>query len=80
MCVMDTGFPGGSDGEESACKAGDLGSIPGLGRSPRQTTDEYTLKTQGPGLRIQKNIDLLRGRPFRCSLDRVLNGELSHNP
>ena len=28
------GFPGGSDGIESACNAGDLGSIPGLGRSP----------------------------------------------
>ena len=28
------GFPGGSDGKESACKAGDLGSISGLGRSP----------------------------------------------
>ena len=28
------GFPGGSDGEESICSAGDLGSIPGLGRSP----------------------------------------------
>ena len=30
----DQGFPGGSDGKESACNAGDLGSIPGLGRSP----------------------------------------------
>ena len=28
-------FPGGSDGKASACSAGDLGSIPGLGRSPR---------------------------------------------
>ena len=28
------GFPGGSAGKESTCKAGDLGSIPGLGRSP----------------------------------------------
>ena len=28
------GFPGGSDGEESACHAGDPDSIPGLGRSP----------------------------------------------
>ena len=28
------GFPGGSDGKETACNAGDLGSIPGLGRSP----------------------------------------------
>ena len=27
-------FPGSSDGKESVCNAGDLGSIPGLGRSP----------------------------------------------
>ena len=28
------GFPGDPDGKDSACNAGDLGSIPGLGRSP----------------------------------------------
>ena len=28
------GFPSGSDGKESACNAGDLGSIPRLGRFP----------------------------------------------
>ena len=28
------GFPFGSDGKESACKAEDPGSIPGSGRSP----------------------------------------------
>ena len=28
------GFPGGSDGKESACIARDPGSIPGLGRPP----------------------------------------------
>ena len=28
------GFPGGSDGEASACSAGDPGLITGLGRSP----------------------------------------------
>ena len=28
------GFPGGSDGKESACSAGDLGLIHSLGRSP----------------------------------------------
>ena len=28
------GFPGGSYSKESACNVGDLGSIPGLGRSP----------------------------------------------
>ena len=27
------GFPCNSDGKETACNAGDLGSIPGLGRS-----------------------------------------------
>ena len=27
-------FPGGSDGKEFACDAGDLGLIPGMGRSP----------------------------------------------
>ena len=30
------GFPGGSAGKESACNAGDLGLIPGLGRSPAE--------------------------------------------
>ena len=41
MCVLYTctyvsvkGFPGGSDGKESACNAGDPGSILGLERSP----------------------------------------------
>ena len=28
------GFPGGSEDKVSACNAGDLGSIPGLGRYP----------------------------------------------
>ena len=28
------GFPGSSAGKESTCNAGDLNSIPGLGRSP----------------------------------------------
>ena len=28
------GFPGGSVGRESTCNVGDLGSVPGLGRSP----------------------------------------------
>ena len=31
---MVLGFPGVSDSKESACHAGDLGSIPELGRSP----------------------------------------------
>ena len=39
------GFPGGSEVKASACNAGDLGSIPGSGRSPgegnRQPTPEF---------------------------------------
>ena len=31
--MVDLGFPGGSDGKKSSCNVGDLGSIPGLGRS-----------------------------------------------
>ena len=34
LCIMLGGFPGVSDGEESACNAGDLALIPGLRRSP----------------------------------------------
>ena len=30
------GFPGGSAGKESTCSSGDLGSLPELGRSPRE--------------------------------------------
>ena len=31
--LLSMGFPGGSDGKESACNVGDPGLIPGLGRS-----------------------------------------------
>ena len=34
--TVGRGFPGGSEGKESACNAGDLGSIPELGRCPRE--------------------------------------------
>ena len=32
--MEEKGFPGGSEVKASACNAGDLGSIPGSGRSP----------------------------------------------
>ena len=32
--ILQVGFPGGSDSKEFACNVGDLGLIPGLGRSP----------------------------------------------
>ena len=40
------GFPGGSAGKESTCNAGDLGSIPGLGRSPGEGNG-YPLQYSG---------------------------------
>ena len=36
ILLISRGIPYGSVGKESACKVGDLGSIPGLGRSPRE--------------------------------------------
>ena len=40
------GFPGGSTGKESACNIGDMGSIPGLGRSLGEGKD-YPLQYSG---------------------------------
>jgi len=40
------GFPGGSADKESTCKAGNLGSIPGLGRSPGEGKG-YSLQYSG---------------------------------
>ena len=37
------GFPGGSDGKVSVYNAGDLGLIPGLGRSPGEGNGKPTL-------------------------------------
>ena len=40
-----SGFPGGSDGKESTLNVGNLGSIPGLGRSPGERN--YPLQYSG---------------------------------
>ena len=46
------GFPCGSAAKESACNAGDLGSIPGLGRSPGEGIG-YPLQYFGASLVAQ---------------------------
>ena len=51
---VSLGFPGGSDGKESTCNAGDLGSIPGLGRSPGEE-NSYPLQYSG----LENSIDYL---------------------
>ena len=55
------GFPGGSDGKESACNAGDPGSVPGSGRSTEEGNGSIAEKiswTEEPGglqsVRLQK--------------------------
>ena len=51
-----SGFPSGWGGKECTCNAGDLGSVPGLGRSPGERDDnplQYSCLeipwTEGPG-------------------------------
>ena len=40
------GFPCGSAGKESACNAGDLGSIPGFGRCPGEGKATHSMESQ----------------------------------
>ena len=47
-------FPGGSAGKESACNVGDLGSIPGSGRSPGEGNG-YPLQYSG----LENSIDCI---------------------
>ena len=42
-------FPSGSDGKESACNVGDLGSIPGLGKSPGEGNGNPLQYFEEPG-------------------------------
>ena len=55
-------FPGGSDGKESACNVGDMGSIPGLGRHPWRREGQPTPvflpgESHGPELGRLQSID-----------------------
>ena len=43
LLKLNMGFPGGSDGEESACNAADMSLIPQMGRSPGEG-DGYPLE------------------------------------
>ena len=52
---LDMGFPGSSAGRESACNAGDLGSISGLGRSPRVGSHKESDRTE----RLSRSLSIL---------------------
>ena len=47
--LVNNGFPGGSDSEESACNAGDPGSVPGLGGSPGEGSGNPPMPVFLPG-------------------------------
>ena len=62
-------FPGDSDGEESACNAGDLGSIPELGRSL-----EKGMATHSSILGLRNFVD--RGA-WRATVNMVTESDLT---
>ena len=47
--ILQTSFPSGSDGKESACSAGDPGLIPGSGRSPGEGNGYPIPRIEEPG-------------------------------
>ena len=77
--VFLTGFPYGSASKESACNAGDLGLIPGLGRSPGEGKG-YPLKYYN----LENSMDCIvhgvaksRTRLSAFHFDEVRHGPLS---
>ena len=63
------GFTGGSDGKESACKVGDLGSIPGLGGSLGEG-NSYPLQYSG----LENSMDRESGGLQSVGSQRVGHG------
>ena len=57
------GFHGGSDSKESTCNVGDLGLIPGLGRSPGEGKGYPLQATQYSGL--ENSVDYFAAFTFR---------------
>ena len=55
------GFPGGSAGKESICSVGDLGSIPGLQRSPEEGKG-YPLQDSG----LENSVDCIVCGVAKC--------------
>ena len=75
MCVY-VGFPGGSEDKEATCSAGDLGSIPGLGRSPGEGTS-YLLQYSGLENSMNYIVHQLDGIPvelFQILKDDAVKG------
>ena len=68
------GFPGGSAGKESTCNVGDLGSIPGLGRSPGEGKG-YPLQYSG----LENSPDYIYSSRGRKESDTTQQLSLTHS-
>ena len=71
-------FPGGSDGKDSACNAGDPGSIPGLGRFPWRREWQPTpvfLPGESHGQRSLVGSSPLSHSAFPDAFQRTLGGQ-----
>ena len=74
------GFPCGSVGKESTCSAGNLGSIPGLGRSPGEGKDyplQYFGLEKSHGLYMDNKVHGVTKSWTRLSNFQFTSGDLS---
>ena len=67
------GFPCGSAGKESICNAGDLGLIPGLGRSPGEG-EGYPLQYSGYIVRRVAELDMTERLSFSFKILGAYDG------
>ena len=70
------GFPGGLDGKESACKAGDVGSLSGLGRSPGEGNGN---PLQYSGLENPTDREAWRTTVYSVAKESDTTGRLNNN-
>ena len=68
--ILIYGFPDSSAGKESACNTGDLGSIPGLGRSPREENN-YPLQKGSQGHDCDFTFTLLTASNFKGNTENM---------
>ena len=68
MLSKNLGFPGGSGGKESTCNVGDLGSIPGLGRSLEEGSG-YPFQYSG----LENSMDCISMYMYAKSLTQLSN-------
>ena len=71
------GFSGGSEGKEFACNAGDLGLIPGLGRSSGEGNG-YPLQYSGLGNSMDRGVWQATGHGVTKSQIRLSNWHFPH--